>query len=279
MNYSKDGNTTVADILSNYENYLKTNKPSKSNSFLNLKKQNIESAQAEAVVFSILKQFDLDPEPLEENNQKRMDFLCNKNGNMFYIEVTNISCEKMTEYTGWRCDKTRLTTAFRLCTKELQQHVINKTSQMSSGGNLPRVLALTTHHPYPLDAGQAKELMTDTFIYQQVTPKGKDAEIGTSLYRSVFFRFNHDRSYINPCRKSISAIILINIQADRSKMMGLLHPEPSFPFPVHLMEDVPFLRIKNWPLEKKDEISAEFISPKDRPFAVLHGRRRSVRSG
>jgi len=271
MNYSEPSYTTVEDILSNYENYLKSKHSAKFKSFSNLRNENIESARAEAVVFSILRQLNLNPVPIEERNERCMDFQCDKNGQQFYVEVTNISCDKMEDYTGLPHNENNFKCAFRFPTKELQQHVINKTCQMSSGGDLPRVLAVTTHHRYPLDAGAVKELMANTYVYQPFNNIAAGAQIVTDLKESVFFRFNAEKSSIEPCRRSISAIILINIQADRSKIMGLLHPEPSVYFPVDLMENVPFLKIRNWPLRCiNNEIETEFVMSNVQPLPVLH---------
>ena len=67
----------------------------------------------------------------------------------------------------------------------------------------------------------------------------------THLDDSVFFRFKKDSS-IEPCRQSISAMLLTHILGESCKKVGILHPEPAVSFDIDLLPEIPFLRISNW---------------------------------
>jgi len=248
---------TPDDILLSYEKYLKQYYPRKHKSFESLMTKHRESAKAEAVVFSMLRQFGLDPEPIEETDQASMDFLCNKNGENFSVEVTHITREMMSKHTGIPCEPIKFAGSFHLPTEALQSAAKNKAFQMSSGGNSPRVLAITTDHHFPIDAGVANEFMYGrTDILVPILDSDGKPELISGLKESVFFRFNNDG--IEPCRQSISAILLINIKLDCCTVIGLLHPEPAVALPISFFKGVPFLKIKKWPI-KDDELIAEYV--------------------
>jgi hypothetical protein len=44
------------------------------------------------------------------------------------------------------------------------------------------------------------------------------------------------------------AILLVAISGIQADLVGLLHPEPGIPFAPSLFPQVPYLRVKNWPI-------------------------------
>ena len=84
-------------------------------------------------------------------------------------------------------------------------------------------------------------------------PIGK-TELVTDLKDSVFFKSSN--GVIESCRRSISAILLVGLYTDKSSIVGILHPDPVEIFPMALIPDVPFCRLKKWPL-KDEKIETE----------------------
>jgi len=91
----------------------------------------------------------------------------------------------------------------------------------------------------------------------------------TDLAESVFFRPKKDENGFEPCRQSISALLLASIQEDKTKVMGLLHPDPAKPLDISMLSHIPFLRAANWPFES-GEIITEWVIKSPKGFEVLH---------
>jgi hypothetical protein len=57
--------------------------------------------------------------------------------------------------------------------------------------------------------------------------------------------------------------------SEQSLIVGILHPDPEFNFPIRLFPSVPFLRMKKWPPEK-NIIETEWIIYKPKPEEFYH---------
>jgi len=91
-------------------------------------------------------------------------------------------------------------------------------------------------------------LLSDPMISAPLGGAPNRATQVTDLRRSVFFRPDKAGKEIIPCRRSISAILLVAISGIQADVVGLLHPEPAIPFAPSLFPQVPYLRVKNWPI-------------------------------
>jgi hypothetical protein len=136
---------------------------------------------------------------------------------------------------------------------------------------IPRVLAITSEHigadflmgPY----GAETLLTSDTEIEVPVgEPIGKSS-IVTELKNSVFFRSKNGA--VESCKRSISAILLIDINPDKAMIVGILHPDPIHEFNINHLPDVPFLRVKKWPLEN-NKIEIEWVIQRPKPAGFYH---------
>jgi hypothetical protein len=155
-----------------------------------------------------------------------------------------------------------------MITHKLRTKASRKTPQLSDH-SFPRILVITCEHVAAdvlLGPGGAEALLTsDTKI---AVPIGKQIDkvgIVTDLKNSVFFRSVNGE--LESCRRSISAILLISILADKSLVTGILHPDPNYKFPIKLLPSVPFLRMKKWPPENNIiEIDWLIYEPKAKEF-------------
>jgi hypothetical protein len=62
---------------------------------------------------------------------------------------------------------------------------------------------------------------------------------------------------------------LLSIFADKSLVVGILHPDPIYEFPIKLVPSVPFLRMKEWP-PKNGIIETAWIVYKPGAKAFYH---------
>jgi len=66
----------------------------------------------------------------------------------------------------------------------------------------------------------------------------------TDLGEALFLRFKN--GVVEPCRQSISALLLVHLDETACHIVGLLHPEPAIPFPITHLPTIPFGAL-NWP--------------------------------
>jgi hypothetical protein len=95
------------------------------------------------------------------------------------------------------------------------------------------------------------------------------AEI-TDLAKSVFFKFNEKREIVR-ARESISAILLVAMFGNPIDVYGILHPDPIVPLDTSNFPEVPFLRLKSWPIVG-DSLEAHWVVRHPKPAAFFFRR-------
>lgn len=261
---------STTDVIESYKTFLEVKYPAHYESYCNRLKSDPESTKAEAVTFSFLRSNFGDVKVAEDISTGGVDFLCKSNEFEFIAEVTCLKAESVATQSGLKNEVPQNGSAgwFRMITHKLRTKVSSKASQLS-GHDYPRILVITCEH-IAADAllgphGAETLLTSDTKI---AVPIGKPIDkVGliTELKDSVFFRSRNGE--LESCRRSISAIFLINIFTDKLSVVGILHPDPQYEFPISLLPSVPFLRMKKWPPEK-NLIEIEWIihEPKAKEF-------------
>ena len=202
------------------------------------------------------------------------DFLCKSNDVEFIVEVTCIETESVVTQSGWKNrvppTQNKAAFSFGMITYKLRGKVSSKAAQLS-GNNIPRILIITSEHigaDFLLGPRAAEILLTSDIKIE--VPIGKPINkvgLSTDLKDSVFFRFK-DGS-LESCRRSISVILLISIFDDKSLIVGILHPDPQYIFPIMLLPSVPFLRMKKWPPENNN-IEIEWVINKPKVEEFYH---------
>jgi len=203
-----------------------------------------------------------------------VNFLCISDQSQFVIEVTCLEAEAVATQSVWPNKIAEDGTAgwFRMITHMLRTKISSKTAQLS-GYDMPRLLAIMSQHiaaDILLGPHGAEALLTsDTKIEVPIGKPIDKVGIATDLKDSVFFRFKN--GFIEACKQSISAILLVSIFADKSLVVGVLHPDPQYQFPITLLPSVPFLRLKEWPPET-NSLETEWVIHKPRPGVFFHQR-------
>lgn len=152
----------------------------------------------------------------------------------------------------------------------LRTKVSSKAAQLS-GNNIPRILIITSEHigaDFLLGPHAAEILLTsDTKIKVPIGKQIRNVGLTTDLKDSVFFRFKNGS--LESCRRSISAILLISIFDDKSLIVGILHPDPQYVFPIKLLPSVPFIRMKRW-IPENNNIETEWVISKPKAEKFYH---------
>ena len=262
------------DVIDSYKEFLEIKYPTHFNKYSKLLNDNPEAGKAEAIMFSLLRNT-VDQVFLGEDvSIGGVDFLCISDQIQFVVEVTCLEAESVATQAGWPNEVAEDGTAgwYRMITHKLRSKTSSKTPQLS-GYNMPRLLAITSEHVAAnvlLGARGAEALLTgETKIEVPIGKPIDKVRLATNLKDSIFFKFNNKKGIIEPCRQSISAILLVTILSDKSSIIGLLHPSPSYHFQVALLPSVPFIRLKEWPL-KDNCLETEWIIDNPRPWDFLH---------
>lgn len=221
------------------------------NRWENLLKANPEAAICEAAIRELLSGCGVNIKPHEDVSSGGPDFLCVKNNNRFYVEVTCITKEKVTRVTTLN-DSPKGDTYYRLLTKAFWGELCNKVPQCS---NLDAscIVAISTLH-YQVGARcfgkhAADDLLTGTsrismkFDHEQATGMG-DIYESTDLRDSAFIRFDKTLTgQIEFARNPISAVLLCPFGCLPTKVIGVLHPNPNYKFDRSLLPNIKFRRL------------------------------------
>ena len=225
-----------------------------------------KAAEAEAVVFSLLRAEKLNPYIYEDPSIGGPDFCCtSSSGESFLLEVTSLDSVSVSKKSGLPLKITgRGSGAFSLITDKLRQKATKKAKELGDH-SLPGVLAITSDYDFAgtlLGRGAAKDLMISA-PQKNVPLNGDPSYETTDLHDAVFCRPGllnaSGELMISPCRQSIAAIFLITIYPREVNVVGLLHPEAAYPFDPHWFPKVPYLRFTRWPLTGGSIAATEWI--------------------
>jgi hypothetical protein len=244
---------TVEDLVEYYYRYLSRNLDLilHFEQYKNRLNSDAKAAQAEAVMFSLLRAENHEPELFEDTGNGGPDFLCSSARGKFLMEVTSLDSETVSEESGLPMEiKGQGGGAFALITKKLQAKAKAKASQLG-GQHYPGLVAIVSDHVFAgmlLDRPSAQYLMTSAPSHN-VPLNGGPAYTSTDFKHSAFYQMTGilDSSgvpIIKPLRQSISGILLCAINPAETQVVGLLHPEAVRPFDPTLLPKIPFVRAK-----------------------------------
>ena len=264
--------SSTNEVIKSYKLFLEVKYPTHFQSYCRRLKSHLESAKAEAVTFSILRSIFDDVQVAEDISTGGADFLCKSNGAEFISEVTCLEAESVAAQSGWKNEvpKNGSAGSFGMITHMLRTKASSKAAQLS-GHSFPRILVITCEHiaaDVLLGSHGAETLLTsDTKIEVPIGKPIENIDLVTDLKNSVFFRYKNGS--LESCRRSISAILLLSIFADKTFVVGILHPDPEYDFPIRLFPSVPFLRLKAWP-PKNGRIETEWVINKPEAKGFYH---------
>ena len=263
--------SSITSVVDGHKRFLKAKYPKHLQRYYHRLSDQPESARAEAIACSFFRAR-CDDVQVEEDLQKGgVDFRCkSKDDTEFVSEVTCFEAEAAAAQSKlpneFPENKLDIGGPFAIVNHSLLSRTVRKVKQMS-GYSCPRILVITCEHIMSnilLGKPGAEFLLTgDQKIVEQVDKPGTPSKLGnvhsvTDLENAVFFRLKNGK--LESCRRSISAILLFSVSPDKtfSEVVGLLHPDPIYKFPICAFPSVPFLKLKQWPL-KNNRIEQEWV--------------------
>ena len=239
----------VPELVNNYKRFLDVNYPNHVKPFCSRLQDQPESARAEAAVYSFFEANHLNVQVEEDIIKGGVDFRCKTDNTEFVAEVNCLEAESVTRESGVPNETFKDGSGYyySMITPLLRRKASEKASQMS-GYSCPRLLVITCEHNEAvglLDMSGAEFFLTSESKIAIPSNPGKDIDLVADLEHSAFFRVKNGK--LESCRRSISAILLFTISAVNAFVVGILHPDPVYKFPIELLPSVPFLRLKEWP--------------------------------
>ncbi len=240
---------SVQQVINSYLEFLANHWKSHRKPFQNRLKTSPQAASAEAVVFAWLRTDGLNPEIAEDAGQGGVDFGCRPPGLAeFMLEVTSLDDDAVANRSEWR-NIENSAGAFGFLTPKLKSVLCGKADQLKEYSSA-RVLAVTCSH---IGArvllgreGAVHLLVSDPRLSVPIGRPGP-ATMVTGLENSAFFR-PAENGKIVPCRRSVSAVLLVSTWSNPIEIVGILHPDPTISLDVRSFPDTPFLRVANWPI-------------------------------
>lgn len=240
-----------------------------------------EACLAEAVVYDVLDGLNLQPRIIDLLGTGGADFeCCPSSGPLFLrhtearfvVEATSLALNAISERSGMSDAYTaQAGGAFNLITRNVRQKASAKADQLARH-KMPRVLAIvSTHNDVgTLFSTAAAEYMltSDSHLRVGINDAGLSVTECTGLEESVFFRKGQD-GQIEMCRQSISAILLIGVAHRQSNVLGILHPQATYPLNIRAFAEVPFVRVSTWP-PANGEIQTEWVVGTPSAYRAYH---------
>lgn len=181
---------------------------------------------------------------------KTPDFLCQQAGQSFYVEVTCLSIDKVTEVTGFPdvrdCGE-------MICYAPLNSAIFNACRQKTpqcAGLDHPCLVAVGTFH---FEASKScvrklllKDLLTGSLLIT-CDIDGTGAAVGdvyqsTRLESAAFIRPDEDGE-VEHARRPVSGIVVCGFGCHPPNIFGVLHPSPARQFDRRLLPNIKFCRL------------------------------------
>lgn len=263
---------TIKEIVDSYRLFMEVKYPSHLGHFDARRCSERESADAEAVVFALLRDHRIEVAIGEDVSTGGADFLCKSGDCEFLTEVTCVTSASLARVSGLenRIPENGECTSFALATV-LFRRKVNKKAPQLAGIRLPRLLVCVGFHVMNaalIGKVAAENLLTGDCSIQVSVPGGATS-IATDLKNAGFIRPSRDGS-VEACRRSISAVLLIQAHGDCCDIYGVLHPDPAVPFPIATFPKAPFVRLTQWPPHDM-RLELEWMIHDPQPWRTYHG--------
>jgi hypothetical protein len=226
-------------LVRSYAEYLASKSKALARQFL---KRSWESRLSEAATFRILQKCDVNPQVADHKGGP--DFLCTKDEKRFMVEATSFTAAKVTGDTTLKNEMPKEMTgqAYGRLTTQIAERVDDKRYQFAKL-EVPGVLAIVSDH---FGAG----LVLDSHAAQCVLLSEQywtSERIKVDFVHSGFLRLENEKIIAH--NGDISAVLLVAVKYDTSHVCGALHPSPTRPFDSRLLWEIPFVYLKDWPIE------------------------------
>lgn len=204
-------------VLAKFRGWIKQFDPRHASLWEQRFKDNPESAACEAMFWDVLANCGviLEPNADLDNSTPGPDFRCSKNTKIFYVEVTCIEVETVTEHTGLSHVPKSGPQHYELLNNTIRSKIVQKTTQCANL-DAPCVLAIGTFHYHAseicINPSCVEELLTGEIGMTWNFDKRLDRPVGdpflSTNFKSAAFNKRNMCMADGTARKSVSAILV-----------------------------------------------------------------------
>lgn len=212
-----------------------------------------EAATCEAMYWAVLTDCGVAVEPNADlaGAKPAPDFVCRKDGHKFYVEVTCIRIDAVTEHTSLEHIPTNGARNYRPLNDAIYYKVVSKTPQCANL-DAPCLLAVGTFH-YCASVSCVRKsfvewlLTGETSLSWHFDPRrgcaGGEPSQSTELKSAAFVRPNRLIG-VEPARQPISALLIAGFGSNQPGIFGAVHPYPVREFDLQLLDRIAFCRLR-----------------------------------
>jgi len=233
-----------------------------------LYKDSPEAAMCEATFWELMTNCGVDIAPQWDSlgMQTGPDFVCTKDGQKFYLEVTCLLKDRVTKETGLADvpDKEIGVQGFGDLNNAFFNEMKNKTPQCAHL-DAPCILGLGTFHVQASSLCCQRQTLESLLTGKQLISQKVDTRTGspvgdvymsTQLESAAFIRPGGD-AVVEYARSPISAILIGGFGITPPSIHGLIHPKPARQFDRALLSRIEFCRLK--PDSPPGKLAVEWI--------------------
>lgn len=258
----------VNTVVESYAEYLLLKQKKLWERFQRTRRNTPESAIAEAMVFRVLQACKVKPDVADKPNAGGPDFLCDGGVyGKFMVEATSFTPDKVTRDTALpNAAPDEITgQAFGLLTRQIDEKAADKRRQFDAL-SMPGILAIASSHfgaSLVLDYMAAENALISQSFWTM-----NEERMSTDLASSIFLRLESDGE-ITTKNASISAVLFISVLGNQSHVCGALNPSAARPFRPEPLWMIPFIQLKDWPIENK-KIRCIWTMGNQRTYPIAH---------
>lgn len=290
--------TTVEDLKSSFLQHLRAKSTKLADKFDSRWRsddpEKHHAALAEALTFTTLSAIGARPEVNEDIRSGGPDFRCSTGENARWAQFTgNPCCQFYVEATSFcpRAVMNRSTIpmepppgctgggSYLLLTQNVRQKIQAKYRQFEKCKKAV-ILSMVLDHwagCILMDSYAAKRILVGNlfFMHRNGLPDA-NPNWYSALEDSAFLAMDENH-LITAKNRVLSAILLIVVFGDHVKAFGILNPNPIHPLDISHLTNLPFLRLKHWPIEN-NQLETEWVLGETEGLNIPHSRINSRRA-
>jgi hypothetical protein len=184
------------------------------------------------------------------------------------VEATSFTAEKVTRHSRLTNEPPKQAhgQAFGLLTQQIAEKVDDKHPQFSKL-NVPGLLAIVSDHcgsGIVLEKGAARHVLTSQPYWTGLSTDRMTVDFSNSAF------LRQEGDHIIGHNTSISAVLLVAVTVDRTYVCGALHPAPVRTFSGASLWQIPFVYLKDWPIQNGIVRCAGTLGDNAPSFVVPH---------
>lgn len=254
------------ESIERHERWLGCFNPQYLDNWKKLLGNDAEAAMCEVDVRLLLADNGVDVEPNEDlsGGGKTPDFLCRKDDQAFYVEVTCIGINKATEVTALPHEFTGDPSFHRALNDAIFNACRQKTPQCADQ-DLPCLVAVGTFHHQASCICVDKHYLADLLTGEPMIAHDIDMRTGEGVgetyeithLRSATFLCPDKNKAMDHARHPVSGMLICGLGRRPPIVFGVLHPSPVRQFDRRLLAKIEFCRLKDG--YESGQLSTEWI--------------------